>query len=302
MSDSNAKLTFHGGAGEVTGANFLIETETQKILVDCGLVQGGNFSDDRNWGDFPYVPASIDTLFVTHAHTDHIGRIPRLVKEGFRGKIYSTPPTRDIVEFMFEDALKVMKDELEKREGRQDPLYNEDDIKQALSQWEVFEYHEKIDLKDGVSVHFLDAGHILGSAMVEFARNNKKLVITGDLGNDKALLARKTEELDNVSFLVMESVYGDRNHEGIETRQEVLKNAIELVRRKNGVLLIPAFSLERTQVILYELNNLVEEKKIPSVPIFLDSPLGSKVTVVYSKASRDFNSGVQKEIKSLLRL
>jgi metallo-beta-lactamase family protein len=150
MSGSNAKLTFHGGAGEVTGANFLIETGTQKILVDCGLVQGGNFSDERNWDDFKYNPSDIDVLFVTHAHTDHIGRIPRLVKEGFRGVIYSTPPTKDISELMFEDALKVMKDELAKRGGRQDPLYNEDDIKRALSQWEVFAYHKKIELKDGV--------------------------------------------------------------------------------------------------------------------------------------------------------
>jgi metallo-beta-lactamase family protein len=309
---SKATLTFHGGAGSVTGANFLLEThsthsfdttqdksgqaKTQKILIDCGLVQGGAFCDECNWDTFPYDPKKIDALFVTHAHTDHIGRIPRLVASGFRGPIYSTTPTKDIAALMFEDALKVMQDELAKRGNPRAPLYTEHDIVQTLSQWDTFAYHEKINLKDGVTGSFLDAGHILGSAMVAFSRNGKRLVITGDLGNDHVTLTQKTEPI-TAEYLVMESVYGDRTHEGIETRREVLADAIRHAQKKRGVLLIPAFSLERTQLLLYEISELLSREEVSPIPVFLDAPLAIRLLQVYRTYPAYLNDTVREKME-----
>ncbi len=295
-TNSRATLTFHGGAGSVTGANFLFETGQKKILIDCGLIQGGHFSDPRNWDAFSYDPASIDALFVTHAHADHIGRIPRLVAQGFRGPIYSTPPTRDISAFMFEDALKVMHDELSKRGGVPVPLYEDKDIAQALAQWQTATYHELINLGD-VRAHFLDAGHILGSSMVVFERGNRRVVFTGDLGNDNAPLARPTEALHDAHYLITESVYGDRNHEGVDTRREVLAEAIMRTQRKNGTLLIPAFSLERTQILLYEIGSLLEERKIKPIHVFLDAPLAIRALDVYHRYPEYLSDAAQNKLK-----
>ena len=293
----SAKLTFHGGAGSVTGANFLLDTGSQKILVDCGLIQSGDFGDAANWADFGYNPEDIDILFVTHAHTDHIGRIPRLVAQGFRGRIYSTPPTKDIAAFMLEDALKVMKDELSKRGNPRPLLYTDADIESALALWETFEYETPIKL-NGAQARFLDAGHILGSAMVEFSRDGKNILFTGDLGNDEAPIARKTAEVADADYVIMESVYGERNHEGIETRREMLKDAIEYARAHKGVLLIPAFSLERSQILLYEINALVESGAIRSIPVFLDAPLAIRLMNVYRRYPAYLNDEVQEKLKN----
>ena len=289
-----ARISFYGGAGSVTGANFFLETGAQKILVDCGLIQGGDFCDAVNWADFPYDPADIDILFVSHGHTDHIGRIPRLVAKGFRGRIYSTPPTKDIAKLMFEDALRVMTDELEKRGNPHPPLYSESDIEHALDIWDTFEYHEKISL-NGATAQLLNAGHILGSAMIEFTRNEKKIVFTGDLGNDHVSIMPKTEEITGVNYLVMESVYGDRNHEGGETRRHTLRSMIEYARVHKGVLLIPAFSLERTQVLLYEINALIGQGMQP-IPVFLDAPLAIRLMDVYRNYPEYLNDKVRAQI------
>lgn len=293
-----AQLTFYGGAGSVTGANFLLETGPQKILVDCGLIQSSDFCDAANWAGFGYDPATIDLLFVTHAHTDHVGRIPRLVAQGFRGRIFSTPPTKDIAAFMLEDALKVMKDELGKRGDQRPPLYTEDDIGSMLALWETVEYEKPIALRDGVEARFLDAGHILGSAMVEFSRGGRKIIFTGDLGNDHAPIARKTAEITNADYVIMESVYGDRNHEGTDTRRETLKEAIEYTRAHQGALLIPAFSLERSQILLYEISALVESGQIRPIPVFLDAPLAIRLMSVYRRYPAYLNDEVQEKLKN----
>lgn len=297
MTDKHATLTFHGGAGSVTGANFLLETGKKKILIDCGLIQGGEFSDVKNWNAFPYDPASIDALFVTHAHTDHIGRIPRLVARGFRGPIYSTPPTKDIAALMFDDALKVMREELARRKDGREPLYDENNIAQTLALWKTVSYHEYVDAGDGVRAQFLDAGHILGSAIVAVECRGRSIAFSGDLGNDKAPLARPTEALEHVQYLVMESVYGDRNHEGTDTRREALGEAIKRVQRKNGTLLIPAFSLERTQILLYEIGLLVEEGRINPIRVFLDAPLAIRVLDVYRRYPEYLSDEVQAKLK-----
>ncbi|MDO8510338.1 MAG: MBL fold metallo-hydrolase [bacterium] len=287
-------LSFHGGVGMVTGANFMLKNSTRTLLVDCGLIQGPHGAEIQNWEPFAYDPKAIDTLFVTHSHIDHIGRIPKLVREGFRGRIVSTLETRALASLMLEDAEALLAREA-KRYGKE-PLYEKENIAEALSLWQTHPYGERYPLGDGESVTLRDAGHILGSAMIEYERGGRKVLFTGDLGNTPTPLLRDTEKITDISYLVMESVYGDTNHESSEERRAKLEAVVERAIARGGALIIPAFSLERTQVILYELNNLVEEGKIPSVPVFLDSPLAIRITDVYKNAKKLFNSHVQSEI------
>ena len=294
--NNKLKLTFYGGTGGVTGANFLLVGEDKNILVDCGLFQGGDFSEDKNKEPFPYDPASIDILFVTHAHLDHIGRIPKLVREGFNGIIYSTPATMEITEISLMDSMGVLSKEARKKGI--EPLYNKQDVEKTMSLWKKVSYKKSIEISSNLKAVFKDAGHILGSTMIEFEHAGRKIVFTGDLGNSPAPLLRDTEEIKDADYMIIESVYGDRNHESVEERTDKLRDIIKSTINKGGALLIPAFSIERTQTLLYEINNLVEDGKIPKVPVFLDSPLAIKVTSVYKNRIQNFNKGVQEEIKA----
>ena len=288
------KLTFHGGTGMVTGANFLLEHNDTRILIDCGLIQGTSFADNLNRTPWNYDPSKIQYLIVTHSHIDHIGRIPKLVKDGFRGKIISTPATASLVVVMLDDAVKVMADEA-RHEGVL-PLYDKDDVEIALSFWQPLNYHENLDLTPDIKLSFKDAGHILGSAMAEITYNKKKIVFTGDLGNTPSLLLRDTEYITDADYMVMESVYGDRNHESREERRIKLYETLKESIAKNKTVLIPVFSLERSQEILYELNEFIEKYDLPSVPVFLDSPLALRVTDIYKKFTTDFNDVARTQI------
>lgn len=289
------KLGFYGAAGEVTGSNHLVEGAGAKILIDCGFFQGVKVCDDKNSNQFPYDPASIDALFVTHAHLDHIGRIPKLVADGFNGKIYSTPPTRQIAKLMLEDSLRVIGREA--REDNHEPLYREDAVHRAIAQWETVLYDKDVVIGE-LHIRFRDAGHILGSAMLEIEHNGKKLVYSGDLGNSPAPLLPDTVLLSDIDYLVMEAVYGDRTHENRDERVHILENVIEDTVNREGVLMIPAFSIERTQDLLYEINELVENKRIPEIPVFVDSPLAIKVTEVYRESEAYFNKEIAEEVRS----
>ena len=286
---------FYGGVGSVTGSNFMIDTGSIAILIDCGLQQGDKFSKEANAEPFAYNPADVDVLLVTHAHADHIGRIPKLVRDGFRGKIYSTHPTRALTTIMLDDAVGIM--EMESRRYQIEPLYNEKDIDAALNLWEGVEYHEKLELGDGVVAHFTDAGHILGSGMVHLERNGKKFVATGDIGNDPQPLLSAPEIPTDYDYLLMESVYGDRVHEEVDERSALLQQHIEHTIAVKGTLIIPAFSLERTQGMLFEINNLVEQGKIPPIMTYLDSPLAIRVTDVYRHFLPYLKPEVQAQIK-----
>ena len=290
------KLTFCGGVGTVTGANFLLETDKKKILVDCGLIQGTDFAEETNRAPFVYDPATIDYLIITHAHLDHIGRVPKIVKDGFTGKILSTPATASLTKVMLDDAVKVLNDEA--RHKGVLPLYDQVDADKAMSLWLTSPYHETYKIDDEISVVFKDSGHILGSAMVEISYGSKKIVLTGDLGNSPSLLLRDTEVVDNAEYLVMESVYGDRNHEKPDERRLKLYNILKGAIDKKKTILMPAFSLERTQAMLYELNGFFEKYDMPSVPVFLDSPLALRVTDIYRNYTEDFNDWAKKEIFS----
>lgn len=291
----SARIGFYGGVGSVTGANFLFETESQQILVDCGLVQGDLFAQKENEKAFAYDPKDIDILFVTHAHADHIGRIPKLVKDGFKGVIYSTPPTKDLSSVMLEDAFAVMSMEAETHDLPL--LYERSHVGQAMLLWKTLEYHTPLILKDGVEAVYTNAGHILGSGFVTFSRNGKKVLFSGDIGNTPQPLLDAPEPPHQVDYMVMESVYGDRVHEEVKERSSLLLACIKRTIAEKGTLIIPAFSLERTQAMLFEINNFVESGEIPQVPTFLDSPLAIRVTEIYRRYTIYLKKEIQNQIE-----
>ena len=292
-NEKKLKITFCSGAGTVTGANFLLEGNGKKFLIDCGLIQGEKFMDDLNWVKFPYDVSSIDILFITHSHIDHIGRIPKLISEGFNGRIVSTIPTKEITEIMLADTAHILSRDVEHNLAE---IYSVENIKKALSLWETLEYGQKLNVDHGFQFSFKDAGHILGSGMLEIIYNNKKIVFTGDLGNSPSPLLPNTEVIKDADYMIMESCYGDRNHEKREERKKKLEEVIKNNYNNKGTLIIPTFSLERTQELLYEINSLVENNIIPRMPIFLDSPLSIKLTDVYLKYDKYFNTTAKKII------
>jgi len=281
------KLTFYGGAKMVTGANYLLESKGEKILIDCGLHQGSRFSERQNFEPFPYNPAEISTVFITHAHIDHIGLLPKLVKEGFRGRVYSTPPTRGFAELLLLDSEHILVKEAKRL--KKPIIYTVRDIENLMAQWEGIEYHATVNLKN-FKATFYNAGHILGSSFIEIegpstsSGGTKKIIFSGDLGNSPApIIGAREKAPEGVDYCLTESTYGNRIHEDLPMRKEILEDLIEDTVKAGGVLMIPAFAMERTQELLFELNELVENGRIPKVPIFLDSPLAIKLTKVYSK-------------------
>lgn len=299
-----AKLTCYGGAGNTTGANFLLDLGKKKILIDCGMEQGGEKAHEHNKKKFAYDPKEVNFLFVTHAHIDHIGLIPKLVKEGFNGEIYSTAETRKLSELLLEDALKIARD-------NEEMLYSANDVSQAFSKWKTLDYHKSQDFGE-FTLELYNAGHILGSAMLKFtvdggphAHAPRTMLFTGDIGNSPSLLLPEVEKVSGLDYLLMESVYGDRNHEHKELREERFKRVVaESIARGGQIhghgsaLLIPAFSLERTQEILAKLDNLFESKELPLVPVYMDSPLAQKITAVYERAGNFFNRDAQTELEA----
>lgn len=294
-------VTFWSGVETVTGANFLLTYNNTKILIDCGMLQGTHDAEEENNKDFAYVPNTIDYLFITHAHIDHIGRIPKLVKDGFAGVIYSSPETKAISEIMLKDAARIA--EFSSKDNGTLPPYNMSHVEQAISNWRVIPYHKKTEIVSGLSVTLYDAGHILGSSMYLFegdrdSGKNTKILFTGDLGNSPSKLLRDTEYVAECDYVVMDSVYGDRNHEPKDVREARFKETLLEAIKKKGAVLIPAFSLERTQTILYELNELIESKIIPTIPVFVDSPLAISLTEIYEKIHSLYNDSVQNDISS----
>ena len=276
------KLHFYGATREVTGSCYLLETGNQKIIVDCGMFQGTRYANEKNFENFPFDPTEIDAVLVTHAHIDHIGRIPKLVKEGFRGKIIASEPTAALLPIMWEDAARVMS--YANKKSKDPVMYTEDDVIMAAKQIQSVPYHEPVRLPGDTVATFYDAGHIIGSAWIQVEHSGKTVVFSGDIGNDDVPIIRETEPLKQADVVVCESTYGDRLHEPAIARSSKLKAAIEDAVQRGGAMMIPAFSLERTQEILYELNWLIEECQcLPKVPIFLDSPLAIKATEVFKK-------------------
>ncbi len=291
------KLHFFGAAREVTGTCYLLETGTHKILIDCGIFQGEEGDGKRNALPFPFEPGEIDAIFLTHPHMDHVGRVPLLVKRGYRGPIFSTFPTAELSKLLWNDMLSVMRDS-EKRD-RVPALYEEEDVETAGSRLTPVEYESTAEICAGaIKATFHDAGHVLGSAFIEFQVEGRTIVFSGDLGNDDVPILRPTTALPACDVLVIESTYGDRLHEDLETRRTILRDLVKETVAKKGVLMIPTFAIERTQEIMLTLHRLAENGEIPRLPIFLDSPLAINATHVYEEYGRYFNENAKSEMLS----
>jgi metallo-beta-lactamase family protein len=289
------QLTFYGGTGEATGANYILESGGMKIMIDCGLHQGGHYADTENFLPFAYDPKSVAAVFITHSHLDHIGRLPSLVLAGFKGTIYSTHATRDFAELMLLDSEHLLAQEAE-REARP-PLYRDKDIEKVTALWKGIRYHEPVEVGP-FKIELYDAGHILGSAIIHVEVEGKTIVFSGDLGNVPSPLIKPTEQIPAADYCLIESTYGDRVHEDISQRREMLQGAIDETFKAAGVLMIPSFAMERTQDLLFHLHQLHAEGLLPDEPVFVDSPLAIKLTELFKKHEDAFNDKVENILKS----
>ena len=290
------RLVFCGASREVTGSCYLLEAAGKKILMDCGLFQGSRFAEEKNFDPFPFAPGEIDALLVTHAHLDHVGRIPKLIKEGFRGSVYLTKGTRELARLVLEDAYQVM--EYEHRKFSAPLLYDEADVVAATERFVGVDYHEALEI-GAVEAVFKDAGHIFGASFIEVAAEGKRIGFSGDIGNVDVPILKDTERLGELDVLLCESTYGDRVHEGKETRRQIILDLLDEGYRRGGTIMVPAFSIERTQEFLYELHKLHEhESALPKFPIFLDSPLAIDATDVFKRFPEYYDREAAREISS----
>jgi len=284
------QISFHGAAQEVTGSCALVESLRLKFLVDCGMFQGEHLMSDKNRDDFAFNPSKINFVLLTHAHLDHCGRLPKLYKDGFRGQVFCTPATADLVKLMLNDSVRLL--ERDALERNIEPLYKMADVLGLCGLLRPIDYGE--DFRVGrVTFRPRDAGHILGSAIFEVfiteGLKTRKLVFSGDLGNAEPLIIKEAEFLSGADYLITESTYAGREHESKEAGKRKIRLAVKQSVGNHGVLMIPIFALEKSQEILFELNSLVEDEKVPSVPIFLDSPLAIKTVDVYRDYAQDYN-------------
>lgn len=307
------KITFCGASKTVTGSNYLIEAEDKKLLLDCGMFQGSAREEQMNFESFIYNPKDIDYLILSHAHIDHSGRIPKLVREGFNGKIYTTHATYDLCEIMLMDSANIgMQDaEWENRKRVRkgltpiEPLYNTNDVKESLKLFKPVYYNQEIKIDDTFSFRLQDAGHILGSAIVELFINEEgkttKLVFSGDLGMPERPILTDPGFIEDADYLIIESTYGDRDHPTYTDSTKSLIKIIDDTSQKGGTVVIPSFAVGRTQDLIYQLNSyydgegLEEYKK---VPIYIDSPMAVSTTKVFEKNSNLFDEDAKNLILS----
>ena len=303
------KFKFLGGARTVTGSCFYLECNKIKVLVDSGIYQGEN-ADEINRAAFDFQPHEIDYIFITHAHLDHSGMVPRVVKEGFHGRIITTPATRDLLELMLYDAAHIQESDTEWanrkaiRAGKPEvvPLYTIDDAKAVIPLFDVKPYDEIFHLGNGMKYRFLDAGHILGSGTLELwyqdSEKEKKIVFSGDIGKKGNPIIRDPNTPVESDFVVMESTYGNRLQKTLKESIDELAGAIKTTFKKGGNVFIPSFAVGRTQDLLYILNNLVKEKKLKDLHVYLDSPLAEEVTKVYLAHPEIFDEEAREQFRT----
>jgi metallo-beta-lactamase family protein len=295
--DMETRLAFLGAARNVTGSCYLLEVNGTQFLVDCGLFQERELQG-RNWQDFPFSPSRLRSVLLTHAHLDHSGLLPKLVRDGFRGKIYCTEATAEIVQIMLLDSAKLqeedaqMKRKRHEKEGRrgphpETPLYTTEDAQAVFPLLSPVKYGEPVPTTSGVEAIFRDAGHVLGSAMIEVRARadggNRTLVFSGDVGRWNSPILPDPTLFPQADFVIMESTYGDRLHDRQKDVEETLADVIIRTQRAGGNLIIPSFALERSQEILYHLNRLFLQDRIPHLVVFVDSPMAASVTEVFRR-------------------
>jgi metallo-beta-lactamase family protein len=301
------KLSFMGAARIVTGSCYLLETAGKKLLVDCGMYQGTKDITRRNYEPFGFDPREISFLLLTHAHIDHSGLIPKLMKNGFRGRIIATPPTIDLVKIMLEDAATVNEEETRNENKRRErmglpprqPIYTLKDVKACFGLFKPLEYDREFDVANGIRMRYRNAGHILGSGIIELWAREKgketKIVFSGDLGQWETPLVDNPTIIPDADYVLVESTYGNRLHGEVSTRGDLLSETVKETFERGGKLMIPSFAVERTQELLYYLHQLVRDREFPKEKIFLDSPLAINATKVFSKNMRYFSPRLREE-------
>lgn len=291
------RIRFMGAAREVTGSSHVVQVLGQTILLDCGLFQGRRFEVQAKNRQVPYAPERIDAVVLSHAHIDHAGRLPYLVKQGFRGPIHSTVATRDLCEVMLADSAHIQEKDAEFLARRKkefvEPLYALRDVSTALTHFRPHRYHERFEVVPGVTGRFVDAGHILGSASIELEWTEdgqiRRLGFSGDIGRNGLAIIRDPEAVERVDWLIMESTYGNRDHESVAHARDELARIVTSTAARGGRILIPAFAVGRTQELLYDLHALARANRIPRIPIVIDSPLANEATNVFRENPGDFD-------------
>lgn len=301
-----ATLQFHGAAGEVTGSCYLLRVNGSKLLLDCGLIQGRPRDEVRNSEPFPFEPSSIDAVILSHAHLDHSGRLPLLVRRGFRGPIYAHEATRDLCRIMLQDAAYISEKEAEwentkrRRKGLalREPLYTSDDALKALQQFRTLHFEGITEVMSGISLRLKDAGHILGSSLVELwlqeGELSRKLVFSGDLGHRGAPVMRDPARIREADLVIMESTYGDRVHRSWDETWQEMASILEQAAGSGGNVLIPAFSVGRTQDLLYSFAHHFQQWGMKNWTLFLDSPLAIEATEVYARHPELYDAEARK--------
>jgi metallo-beta-lactamase family protein len=306
------KIAFHGAARTVTGSKHLITLKSGiKILLDCGMFQGMGKETDGMNRDFGFIASDVDVMILSHAHIDHSGLIPKLVSEGFAGKIYCTPATKELAAILLEDSAEIQRSDtkfINKRRLKQglplyEPLYSVDDVTIAIRAFETIDYDQWSQVLPGIEVMFTDAGHIIGSAAVnlKITDNNEltRICFSGDVGRYRDVILRSPSVFPQADYLLLESTYGNKLHDEVySTPDNLLKWIQHTCSVKKGKLIIPAFSVGRTQEILYDLNQLSLEKRLPKVPVYVDSPLSREATQMIKNYPQYFNSRIKKVMES----
>jgi len=282
------RIRFLGGTGTVTGSKYLVSAGGKHLLVDCGLFQGYKQLRLRNWAELPVNPADLDAVLLTHAHLDHSGYLPLLVRNGFSRRIYATEATRDLCSILLPDSgyLQEQDAEFANRHGFSKhhpalPLYTEDDAERAMKYFSPVTFHKPLELGDGALARFLRAGHILGAAMIQLEWQGTKITFSGDIGRPNDPTMFPPEKIEETDYLLIESTYGNRKHDPLPP-EDALANAIKRTAARGGTVIIPSFAVGRSQNLLVYLSRLKRDKRIPDLPIFLDSPMALDATDIYS--------------------